>query len=89
MIEADASLEELVHHALRALQGSANDTSLTVENVSLSVVGKDYVFRIWKKEDLEPYINTLVTERAATTGNEEVVVEDVPFDEREEKMEVE
>ena len=86
---ADASLEELVHHALRALQGSANDTTLTVENVSLSVVGKDYVFRIWKKEDLEPYINTLVTERAATTGNEEVVVEDVPFDEREEKMEVE
>ena len=85
-----ASLEELVHHALRALQGSANDTTLTVENVSLSVVGKEYAFKLWNKTELEPYIATLVAERAASGQTEEVVVEDVPVDETgEEKMEVE
>jgi len=86
----DASVEELVHHALRALQGSANDTALTVENVSLSVVGKDSTFKLWNKVDLEPYISTLAAERAASAQTEEPVVEDVPGGEGgEEKMEVE
>jgi len=86
----DASLEELVHHALRALQGSASDTVLTVENVSLAVVGKNYQFKLWGKADLEPYITTIAAERAASAQNEEPVVEDVPMGEGgEEKMEVE
>lgn len=73
---ADASLEELVHHALRALQGSANETTLTVENVTLSIVGKNADFKVWSKQQMEPYINILVAERAV---NEEPVIEDVPM----------
>lgn len=87
---ADSSMEELVHHALRALQGSANETTLTVENVSLAVVGKDSVFKLWSKTEMEPYIATMVAERATSAAQEEPVVEDVPIGEGgEEKMEVE
>jgi 20S proteasome subunit alpha 6 len=86
----EASMEELVHHALRALQGSASDTTLTVDNVSLSVVGKGSVFKLWNKTELEPYIATMVAERATTAQvEEEPVVEDVPMEGGEEKMEVE
>jgi len=88
----EASVEELVHHALRALQGSANDTALTVENVSLAIVGKDAPFKLWNKTQLEPYITTLAAERAATAQTEEPAPEEGPAGGEaggEEKMEVE
>jgi 20S proteasome subunit alpha 6 len=61
----DASLEELITHALRALQGSASDTALTIENTSLAVVGKGQEFELLSKENLTPYITALQAERAA------------------------
>ncbi|KNC51804.1 proteasome subunit alpha type [Thecamonas trahens ATCC 50062] len=38
---ADASLEELITHALTALRETAGDTELTAENASIMIVGKD------------------------------------------------
>jgi len=68
----EASLEELTLHALRALQGSANDTALTNENVSIAIIGENYPFEILSKEKMDPYLALIKTEResaAATGGN--------------------
>ena len=62
---ADAPLETLVAHALRALQGSASDTVLTADNTSLAVIGKDVAFSVWTPDKLEPYVAALQAERAA------------------------
>lgn len=89
----DASNEELIYHALRALQGSANDTALTVENSSIAIVGHNTPFRLLSKTELEPYITTLAAERAASGQTEEAPpTDDAPVegnDAPEEKMEVE
>ncbi|KAH9252069.1 hypothetical protein BASA81_010051 [Batrachochytrium salamandrivorans] len=99
---ADASVEDLVTHALRALQGAAaNDTNLSPVNVTLAVVGQNYNFKLWSGAELEPFINATVAERVTQQqaeaegggagggggGDDDVVVEDV--DEEEEQMEVE
>jgi len=59
------SVEELVTHGLRALQASANDTVLTVDNTSVAVVGKDSPFEILSNAKLEPFVAALKAERAS------------------------
>ena len=75
----DANVSELITHGLRALQASANDTALTLENTTVAVVGKETPFEIYKDAQLEPYINVLSTERAAQAAAAAAApAEDVP-----------
>ena len=60
-----ATVEELIAHGLRALASSSNDTTLSVENASVAIVGKDTPFEILNDAKLEPYIDALKAERAA------------------------
>jgi 20S proteasome subunit alpha 6 len=76
----ECSLEQLVHHALRALQGAASsDTNLTADNVTLSSVGKNQTFKIWNSRELTPFIDAAVAERVVeeVVEEEEVLPSDV------------
>lgn len=76
---AEASSEELILHALRALQASASDTAVTVDNVSISIIGRaGEAFQILTKEKLEPYVNIVKAERAANPPPREEEEEEEP-----------
>jgi len=49
--------EDLVRHGLKALRASAQETDLTVKNVSVGVVGKDMAFRVLSEEELRSFID--------------------------------
>lgn len=54
------SMEELVLHALKALQGTTGDNvELTSKNTSISIVGKGYKYRQFEDEDVEPFLALL------------------------------
>ena len=61
----DASVDELIAHALRALQASASDTPLTAANTSLAVIGKNEPFSVWSEATVQPFMAALQAERAA------------------------
>lgn len=49
-------LDSLIAHALNALDASlSSDHSLTLQNTSLSIVGKDFPFKIFTEEELSPH----------------------------------
>lgn len=59
----DASSDDLILHALRALMGSVSgDDKLTKENGSIAVVGKNQKFRLIEGEELQPYLDRLELE---------------------------
>ena len=53
----DATEEELITHALKALDVSANDTDLDIKNTCLSVVGIGRNFALYEEESLMPYVS--------------------------------
>ena len=55
----DASLDDLIMHALKALQGPANDKKLDGMNSSVAIVGKDKAYTLLTGAELEPYLNRL------------------------------
>lgn len=58
-----SDLDQLVHHALLALRECLpNDTSLTKENVSIGIVGKDCPFKIYEDDDADKYLDKLTAE---------------------------
>lgn len=67
---AGASLDELVKHALHALQASLQDGELTDKNCSVSVVGKDTTFTLLEEDALAPYITAVKEEEPAAAGME-------------------
>lgn len=62
---ADASLDDLVKHALQALQASLADGELTDKNCSVAVVGKGMPFTLLEDESLAPYIAAVKEEEPA------------------------
>jgi len=76
---ADASLDDLIMHALRALAGcvstddkeakaKGNAEGLTRDNGSVGVVGKDQAFRLIEGDELQPYLDRLELEGGAGAG---------------------
>jgi len=60
---SDASKDDLIMHALRAISGCVSgDGELTKENGSISVVGKDDKFTFIEGDDLQPYLDRLELE---------------------------
>merc|ERR1712233_305194 len=55
----DASLEDLVKHALFALRETAGQRSegLTAENTTIAIVGLDHPFTIYEDESVQPYVS--------------------------------
>lgn len=60
---ADATKDELIMHALRALSGCVSgDGELTKENGSIAYVGKDEKFTLLEGDELQPYLDRLELE---------------------------
>lgn len=49
----NASVDELINHAVKSMKASAQDTELTEHNLSIGVVGLDSAFRMLEKEDVK------------------------------------
>ena len=73
---ADATVDDLILHALRALSGctstddkeakaKGNAEGLTADNASIGIVGKDQAFRILEGVELQPYLDRLELEGGA------------------------
>ncbi|KFM23688.1 Proteasome subunit alpha type-1-A [Auxenochlorella protothecoides] len=58
----DASVDELVRHALLALQATLQDGDLTSKNCTVAIVGRDVPFTLLEEATLEPYIAVLEEE---------------------------
>lgn len=56
----ECSKDDLVRHGLLALRECLpNDTSLTSQNVSVAIVGKDFPFQIFEDDDVEKFLGKL------------------------------
>jgi len=49
----NASVDELITHAIKSMRASAQDTELTEHNLSIGVVGVDTPFRMLVKDDVK------------------------------------
>mmetsp|Transcript_15886 Transcript_15886/g.23593 ORF Transcript_15886/g.23593 Transcript_15886/m.23593 type:complete len:246 (-) Transcript_15886:87-824(-) len=54
-----ADLEQLIMHALKALEGPASDKDVAVENATVAVVGKNQPFQVLEGDELKPYLDKL------------------------------
>ncbi|KAL4421352.1 hypothetical protein ABPG75_010643 [Micractinium tetrahymenae] len=68
---AAASLDDLVKHALHALQASLQDGELTEKNCSVAVVGGDMPFTLLEDDSLAPYIAAIKEEEPAAAAGME------------------
>uniref|UniRef100_A0A6B2G8A6 Proteasome subunit alpha type-1 n=1 Tax=Myxobolus squamalis TaxID=59785 RepID=A0A6B2G8A6_MYXSQ len=67
----DASLEQLVEHAVRALNECLpNDTTLSSKNCGISVVGVDYPFSVLDDEVINDYLSKISFPVKETAGSE-------------------
>jgi len=55
----EASVDDLINHALLGLKESAPDNEINSRNISIGIVGPDAVFRPLNDEDVQPYIDRL------------------------------
>lgn len=57
---ASSNVDQLVKHALLALRECLpNDTSLTMQNVSIGIVGKGTPFKVYEEEEAENFLKNL------------------------------
>jgi 20S proteasome subunit alpha 6 len=69
-------LQTLILHALKALQGTTGENvELNTKNCSLSVVGKNFPYKLFEGDDIEPYLSML--DQGEEAAEEEDVDEDV------------
>jgi 20S proteasome subunit alpha 6 len=64
----EASLDELIKHALFAVKESLQEGELTSKNCSVAIVGKDTAFKILTVEELQKYIGQLDSVDAPAEG---------------------
>jgi len=62
---AQADLETLIMHALKALQGPANDKEVDIQNSAIAILGKNQSFRIIDGDALKPYLDKLAASQGA------------------------
>ncbi|KNH09234.1 proteasome alpha 1 subunit [Perkinsela sp. CCAP 1560/4] len=60
----DMSLDDLILSTLKSLLASSKDVTLTADNISISVVGKDCPFHDYTADELSKYINMLDPQQA-------------------------
>lgn len=68
----DASLDDLINHALLSLKESATDHDINSRNISLGIVGIDHPFKQLDDELVQPYIDRL---QAAEEGGDAAAAE--------------
>ena len=80
----DCSLEELVLHALKALNNTTGeDVKLNAQNTSIGVVGKNHEFEILSEEDAQKYLDRLQIlpgDVVAQGDLDEANADDIPAD---------
>ena len=75
---ADASVDELVRHALQALHSSLQDGDLTEKNCSVSIVGVDQPFTVLEDEALGPFVAAVRDEDGGVMAAEEEAQQQPP-----------
>ena len=75
----NASREELIKHALRALKESlSQDKELTVDNTSIGVAGINENFKLFEGQEITNWLETTFENReTAAEGGEETETMDV------------
>mmetsp|Transcript_13560 Transcript_13560/g.18601 ORF Transcript_13560/g.18601 Transcript_13560/m.18601 type:complete len:269 (-) Transcript_13560:496-1302(-) len=69
---SDASRDDLIMHALRALTGCVSgDGELSKENGSIAVVGKDEKLTLIEGDELQPYLDRLELEGGTGGGDDD------------------
>jgi 20S proteasome subunit alpha 6 len=72
----DASKEDLVMHALRALKESmGQDKELTVDNTSVGIAGITEDFTLHEGQDVAQWLDSSAAEESAGAGNESMDVD--------------
>ena len=65
----EASLDDLIKHALKALAASlAGDSDLDTKSASIGVVGEGYPFKIIEGEPLQRYLDEIEIEQSQTNA---------------------
>ena len=78
---ADSTVDELITHALKALQGPANDKPLTIENVSVAVVGANRPFALVDSTKIQTVLDIITPEVTEEAAQDEIAGEDEEDDE--------
>ena len=73
------SVDELVIHALKSLEGAAGDKDLTAESVGIAIVGKDQDVKLLSTDELKSYLS--VAFGSSTEGSKAVSSDDVEMKE--------
>lgn len=75
----DASLDNLIKHALKALSvGLSGETELDTKSASIAVVGADTTFNIIEGDKLQSYLDAVASEQGTDTVDAEDVVMEEP-----------
>lgn len=69
----DASLDELMKHALKALDVSANEEDLDTKNCALAIVGIDQAFELFEGAKLAPHLDAAFAEEEKVAGDDEAM----------------
>jgi 20S proteasome subunit alpha 6 len=76
---SDASLDDLIVHALQALVGCVSgDDELTKDNGSIAIVGKDQKFTMIEGDELQQYLDRLELKSAEEEKDEDAEEEEAP-----------
>ncbi|XP_062520355.1 proteasome subunit alpha type-1-like [Corticium candelabrum] len=68
---SDCTLEQLIHHGLRALRETLpSETELSTKNCSIGYVGKDDDFTVLDDDAVEPHLSTLEEKEREHTAEE-------------------
>eukprot|EP00978_Attheya_sp_CCMP212_P009895 scaffold23567_cov52-Attheya_sp.AAC.2 len=87
---AEATKDDLIMHALRALAGCVTgDGELTRDNGSIAVVGKDESFILIEGDELQPYLDRLELEGGGAADADEDDDDDDDEEEKTDAMETE
>ena len=62
----DLSVDELVIHALKSLEGASGDKDLTAESVGIAIVGKDQDVKILSTDELKSYLSVAFSGSSST-----------------------
>jgi len=66
---ADASLDDLIKHGLRALAASlAGDSELDAKSASICVVGEKHDYQLLEEDALQPYLDAIELEQGQKTS---------------------
>jgi 20S proteasome subunit alpha 6 len=72
----DASLDDLIKHAVKALASSlSGDSELDIKSASVAIVGKDQAFHFLEGAPLQRYLDEITTEETNNQPTNETAME--------------